>query len=109
MMMILQCYIGKCTILSLFHLLLIFYSERRIVSPEEHSPVTQALARDYGLKSPPSPKLITDLNEKQHYKIHYLNLKEALDLGAELVTIHSAVRFEQKPWLKQYIEHNNNK
>ena len=91
------------------NLFLISNSERRIVSPEEHSPITRALAQDYGLRNSPSPKLITDLNEKQHYKIHYLNLKEALDLGVELVAIHSAVRFEQKPWLKQYIEHNNNK
>ena len=77
--------------------------------PEEHSPATRALAQAYGLKNPPTAKLITDLTEKQRYKIHYANLKEVLDLGVELVAIHSAVRFEQKPWLKQYIEHNNNK
>lgn len=79
------------------------------MSPDEHSPVTQALSKSYGLKNPPTAKLMTDLHEKKRYKIHYVNLKEIMALGVELVAIHSAVRFEQKPWLKQYIEHNNNK
>ena len=79
------------------------------MTPDEHSPVTRALSKSYGLKNPPTAKLITDLNDKIRYKIHYANLKEILNLGIELVAIHSAVRFDQKPWLGQYIQHNNDK
>lgn len=84
-------------------------SEKRVVQREEYSTVTHQLMDLYQLKTPPTTKLITDLHEKSHYKIHYAMLKEVLDLGMELVEIHQAVRFDQKPWLKQYIHHNNEK
>ena len=61
----------------------------------------------YQHKPPTTAKLITDLHIKSHYKIHYAMLKEVLALGVELLEIHGAVRFDQKPWLGQYINHNN--
>ena len=84
-------------------------SEKRVVQREEYSAITHQLMDSYQLKTPPTTKLITDLNEKSHYKIHYAMLKEVLDLGMELVEIHEAVRFDQKPWLKEYIHHNHEK
>ena len=80
-----------------------------MVLPKEHSPVTRELTKRYQLKTPPTTKLITDLKDKQRYKIHYAMLKEVLSLGMELVEIHQAVCFDQKPWLGQYITHNNEK
>ena len=86
-----------------------FHSERRVVQPEEYSAKTTELRNLYGYKTPPTSKLITDLNVKKNYKIHYENLKEVLALGVELVEIKSAVKFRQKAWLGQYIQHNNDR
>ena len=82
-------------------------AEKRVVSPDEYSPFTKQLLEGYNLKPSATPKLISDLHEKKHFKIHYVNLKYVLSLGIELVEVHRVVRFQQKAWLKPYIEHNN--
>ena len=94
---------------SRFTKLSFFPSERRVVQPEEYSAKTAKLRDAYGYKMPPTSKLITDLNVKRQYKLHQENLKEVLALGVELVEIHSAVKFSQKPWLGEYIKHNNDR
>ena len=99
----------KCQSQDLQSPLSFFHSERRVVQPEEYSAKTAELRNLYGYKTPPTSKLITDLNVKKKYKIHYENLKEVLALGVELVEIHSAVKFRQKPWLGEYIKHNNDR
>ena len=82
-------------------------AQKRVVSPDEYSPFTKQLIKRHKLKPSATPKLVSDLREKQHYKIHYSNLKYVLSLGVELVAVHRVVRFQQKPWLKPYIDHNN--
>ena len=80
---------------------------KRVVEMEEHSPFTRELATKYGVKMAATPKLISDLHEKKNYKLHYINLKYILSLGVELVEVHRVVQFQQRPWLKPYIDHNN--
>ena len=84
-------------------------AEKRLVSPDEYSPFTRQLLKRHNLKPSTTPKLISDLREKKHYKVHYVNLKYLLSLGVELVAVHRVVRFSQKAWLKPYIDHNNHR
>ena len=51
-------------------------------------------------------KLIPNLGDKKKYVIHYENLKQYLNLGLELVKIHRGIKFEESPWLKEYIALN---
>ena len=61
-----------------------------------------------GEKSPESEKLILDFTDKKDYMIHIKNLIEYYKLGAKF-TIKDAIKFEQSPWLKPYIDFNTEK
>ena len=82
-------------------------AEKRLVKANEYSPHTRDIAKKYGLKEQTSEKLMTDLNDKRGYPIHYRNLKFVLSLGVKLEKIHRVVQFHQKPWLAPYIEINS--
>lgn len=55
-------------------------------------------ARKYGQQ-----KLVSDVSRKNNYVVHYLNLGFYLRQGVQLGNIHSVIRFEQKDFLKDYI------
>ena len=60
-------------------------------------------------KKPPGskvPKLLATLSEKVHYVVHYVTLKQALQHGLLITSIHSVIEFKQCAWLKPYIEKN---
>ena len=51
-------------------------------------------------------KLIPNLWNKEKYVLHYKNLKQYLDLGLKLTRIHRGIKFEEREWLKPYIDMN---
>ena len=51
-------------------------------------------------------KLIYSIEDKKKYVIHIRALKQALNHGLVLRKVHRIIQFEQKAWLKPYIEMN---
>ena len=51
-------------------------------------------------------KLVTNLHDKSEYVIHIRNLKKALNHGFILKKIHRVIKFNQKSWIKPYIDRN---
>ena len=53
-------------------------------------------------------KLILDLLAKKNYKIYYKNLQYYMKLGIKITKIHKILTFDEKPFLKEYIDLNTN-
>ena len=53
-------------------------------------------------------KLILDLLPKKNYKVYYKNLEYYLKLGIKVTKVHKMLTFDEKPFLKEYIDLNTN-
>ena len=51
-------------------------------------------------------KLIPTLYDKKNYICHIKNLQLYVNLGLKIKKIHRILEFDQKPWMKGYIEFN---
>ena len=51
-------------------------------------------------------KLILDLIPKKNYKIYYKNLEYYMQLGIKIDKVHKILTFDEKPFLKKYIDLN---
>ena len=51
-------------------------------------------------------KLVCNLFNKKKYVVHINALKQALNHGLKLKKIHRVIKFNQKEWLKPYIDMN---
>ena len=51
-------------------------------------------------------KLVTNLHDKTEYVIHIRNLKQGLNHGLILKKLYRVIKFNQKAWLKPYIDMN---
>ena len=49
-------------------------------------------------------KLVCNLYDKKKYVVHIKSLKQALNHGLKLNKIHRVIEFNQKAWLKPYID-----
>ena len=53
-------------------------------------------------------KLILDLLPKKNYKIYYKKLEYYMKLGVKITKVHKILTFDEKPFLKNYIDLNTN-
>ena len=50
--------------------------------------------------------LVCNLHNKRKYVVHINSLKQALNNGLKLKKVHRIIEFNQKAWLKPYIDMN---
>ena len=58
------------------------------------------------MKIDKTKRLVCNLHDKKKYVVHISILKQALDPGLKLQKVHRAIEFNQKAWLKKYIDIN---
>ena len=51
-------------------------------------------------------KLVCDFHDKKNFVVHIKGLKQALNHGQLLKKVYSVIQFNQKAWLKPYIDMN---
>src|SRR6218665_2237482 len=84
--------------------------EKMVITTDMVSPHGRDLANTLGIKiNNKSEKLVPNLMPKNHYVLHYRNLKFYTTLGLKVTKVHKIMEFEQTRWLKPYIEFNTKK
>ena len=78
--------------------------ERYCVSDDLLSEVQQEMRGERLFQE--NTKLVSNLYPKKNYILHYRNLKLYQKLGFVVTNVHRGVKFQQKKWLKPFIEKN---
>ena len=83
--------------------------EKVKVSNDMLSGYCEKIAEKYEISIGLVSKLIPALRDNKEYVLHYRNLQLYSDLGLKIKKIHRVLKFNQSPWLKQYINFNTEK
>ena len=84
-------------------------AEKMKVTKEMLSPYCKNIQEQFGISIGQVAKLIPTLSSKKNYVLHYRNLQLYLSLGLQLKKVHKVLKFDQSPWLAQYINFNTKK
>lgn len=83
--------------------------EHCLVQHDELSPESKALLEKLNIKHNPVQKLVPNLRNKKNYVLHYRNLQLYVEQGLKVTEVHRVLQFDQKPWLRSYIDFNTEK
>ena len=83
--------------------------EKVKVSNDMLSGYCKKIAKKYKISIGLVSKLIPTLRDKKEYVLHYRNFQLYLDLSLKIKKVHRVLKFDQSPWLKQYIDFNTEK
>ena len=76
------------------------------VAEDMLSPLNKFCMEKLDLNHIKCTKLTPNLQDKHKYVIHYRTLQLYQELGVVLKKIHRVIEFNQRPWLKEYIDFN---
>ena len=82
--------------------------EKVKVSNNMLSTYCKKIAEKYNISVGLVSKLIPTLRDKKEYVLHYRNLQLYLD-SLKIKKVHRVLKFDQSPWLKQYVDFNTEK
>ena len=75
------------------------------ITYQDLSPFTKEVLHTVEQKSKyQDRKLVATFKDREHYVLHFKNLKLYLELGMKLVKVHRAMEFRQKDFIKPFIE-----
>ncbi len=81
--------------------------ETKVITYKMLSPMAKKLLIDKigktAAKNYKSKKLISTLQNKRRYKIHYLNLQQAVKFGCKLKKVHRVISFKQRKFSKNFL------
>ena len=85
--------------------------EKRTITDNMLSPycMRMKLLKNFSCSTATVEKLVTSLEDKKSYIVHYRTLKLYLELGMVLKAVHRVLTFRQHAWLKPFIEFNTAK
>ena len=79
------------------------------VTDDMLSPYCKMIKNKFGISNGNVQKLILTLYDKEKYVLHEKKLELYLSLGLRLKRVHRVLQFNEKPWLKPYIDFNTEK